>query len=46
MEIGVASHPGTFILDDTEEDPEDVHAPRAGSRGRRKNQFVIELTDQ
>lgn len=35
-----------MCLDDTEEDLEDAHAPRAGSRGRRKNQLVIELTYQ
>lgn len=33
-------------VDDTEEDLEDAHAPRGGSRGGRKNQFVIELNDQ
>lgn len=33
-------------VDDTEEDLEDAHAPRGGSRGGRKNQLVIELTDQ
>jgi len=31
-------------VDDTEEDLEDVHAPEAGSRGKRKNQLVIGLT--
>src|SRR3954463_4355836 len=32
--------------DDTEEDLEDVHAPKTGSRGRCKNQLVIGLTYQ
>ena len=33
-------------FDETEEDLEDVHAPKAGSRGKCKNQLDIGFTDQ
>jgi hypothetical protein len=35
----------SFDNTEEEEDLEEVHAQRAGSRGRHKNQLIIGLTD-